>query len=306
MAVEQLALWARQEALALQRLQESNHHSVSPVVRAAALDLVQQAIALGASDAAWSVPNGQSQVLGACYFEVAQLLDGGGMASPEELSTKKVLSRALASWGLSLKLATSEVRQLRPQLTSRIISCASKISSHFGDDAITWEDVLAEERFLIVSTTLSGSTVPTVMCWISTFLSRFFALAGSPNESSSARAAAYVGEQYAAMIVREIPYSADVPPQRMALGICGTVLAALGHIPSDSLRATEIRATDWDDTLLSMKEFVADSNDMVPLVPQELRTLELATQHDEAAIKDAARELVDILRSWRAPEDSES
>lgn len=188
-------------------------------------------------------------------------------------------------------------------MVSRILDCASKISDYFGDEEVTWDDVLVEERCLLMSTMLSASA-PTLLCWVSTFLCRFHEVVHGSSEGLS-DSASYLGEWCAAVIVREVPYSAEAPPLRIALGICGAVLAALGLIPTHDLRPAEMSAADWNATLAAMVGVGAGGVAAAQPAPHALRMLEIATQHGAFALKAAAREVVGMLRGLRIPEDSE-
>lgn len=296
-ALEMLDLWAREEAMALQRMQ-ADRPILVPAVRAAALDLVRQTIALGAAEAARSVAGAEAPVHGADWFQAARFLDSG--AGMREASPKKVLSRALASWSLSLKLATNQVRQLKPLTQRRIVACASKISDHFGDEEVTWEDVLVEERCLLTCATFSNSS-QTLMCWISAYLRRFFELAADLSERPSDNVLC-LAEWYAFAIVRGTQYGAGAPPQRVALGICGAALAALGLMLADDLRPPEETADDWNVTMAGMATAVygdaAAAWMASDVLVDALPTLEAATQRQAAELRDAAREVVEMVRGW--------
>lgn len=182
----------------------------------------------------------------ACWFEAVQLFDltSGDMA---QATPQGIITRAIAAWMVSLKLSTSDVQKLSHDHTSHYALLASTFSTHLGGPDVTWQDVLREERALLLSNRISN--MPSVPSWLPTCLRCCECAIGRDLEEASRAEALRLTKLWVGLIVRTAPSCPTSPSSRVACSTTCLALAAIGAIPASIICPAGADERRWCATL---------------------------------------------------------
>merc|ERR1712007_397828 len=99
-----------------------------------------------------------------CWFEAVQLFDLCSSTLAQS-SIAGLMARACAAWVLVVKICLGDLAMLSPEWLDDLIVLASHTSLALGGETVSFREVLAQERALIVDEA-SGSSLVNSRTWL--------------------------------------------------------------------------------------------------------------------------------------------